>query len=90
MRKGSILLFCIGFQFFFNEIWAQQKANLLFLPQDSVLLTKENIQLSHIIEFKNSIDLREKQLQILRKLRKKGLYGSKLECKNHNPRRKPF
>ena len=22
------------------------------------------------------------------KLRKKGLYGSKLECKNHNPRRK--
>jgi hypothetical protein len=84
MRKGSILLFCIGFQFFFNEIWAQQKSNLLFQPQDSVLLTKENIQLSHNIEFKNSIDLREKQLQILRKLRKKGFLLSSIDTVGEN------
>jgi len=84
MRKRSILLFCIGFQFFFNEIWAQQKANLLFLPQDSVLLAKENIQLSHTIEFKNSIDLREKQLQILRKLRKKGYLLSSIDTVGEN------
>ena len=77
-------MFCIGFQFFFNEIWAQQKANLLFLPQDSVLLAKENIQLSHTIEFKNSIDLREKQLQILRKLRKKGYLLSSIDTVGEN------
>jgi hypothetical protein len=66
MKKRSILLFCIGFQFFISKTSAQQIAKLWISPQDSIILMKENIEFNSRFEYKNSIDLYANHIQFLK------------------------
>ena len=69
MKIRSILLFCIGFQFFISKTYAQQTAKLWITTQDSILLMKENVEFNPRIESKNSIDLHAKHIQLLKKIK---------------------
>jgi hypothetical protein len=82
MKKRSILLFCIGFQFFISKTSAQQTAKLWITSQDSILLMKENIEFNSRFEYKNSIDLHAKHIQFLKKIKNKGYLFASIDTIN--------
>lgn len=84
MNKWSILVLCVGFQLFYNEICAQQKKILALDPKDSIVLAENDIKISSIIDYSNSNNLLEKKIQILKKLQKKGFLLASIDTFNEN------